>query len=310
MTTQLDDLEGLLAGLAEHAPGGATRETVERRVAARRRRRGTVRLGAALACAALVVGGIVMIQARSQPDGRAADQPGSAYSFSTPTVALTADRIAVTVAGRTSSPASATVHSDPGQPNQYTTLELTWTDGVEQRLNIYFASDGTNWWASEIRVYDSSGAGGWVEPSATGEFFKSPLGTAYHGNFQIANVDITNLTLQAFLTPAECNPTGHGIALISLFGSISEPSGGDFTAGFRLVDIATCAVVSPGSYSIAYTTDDEAIASTFVDIQPADGILRVNVHPHAVGTTTLHATVKDATGNVVAIASVPVVVTP
>jgi hypothetical protein len=294
MTTQLDELEGLLAGLAEHAPRGLTRETLERRVAARRRRRGTIRLGAALACAAVVVGGVAMIQARSQTDGRAADQPGSPYSFSTPTVTLTADRIAVTVGGHRSSPVHASLNSDPGQPNQYTTLELTWTDSVEQRLNIYFASDGKDWWASEIRVYN--GSGDWVEPSSTGEFFKTPLGTAFHGDLHVANLDITNLTVQAFLTPSECNPAGHGLALISLFGSISEPSGGDFTAGFRLVDVATCAVVSPGSYSIAYTTDDEAIASTFVDIQPAD-------------TTTLHATVKDAEGHFVASADVPVVVT-
>jgi hypothetical protein len=67
--------------------------------------------------------------------------------------------------------------------------------------------------------------------------------------------------------------------------------------------------VSPGSYSIAYTTDDEAIASTFVDRQPADDMFRVNLHPHAAGTTTLHATVKDAEGHFVASADVPVVVT-
>ncbi len=76
-------------------------------------------------------------------------------------------------------PATATVVSDPGDPT-YRTLEWTWTQhGVQMRLNLYLASDGIRWWASEVRTYDGRQPGNWL--SAAGTFFERPLGTAYDG---------------------------------------------------------------------------------------------------------------------------------
>jgi len=76
-------------------------------------------------------------------------------------------------------PATATVHSDPGDA-KYRTLEWTWQqNGVEMRLNLYFASDGARWWVSEVRTYDGRQRGEWL--TTTGRFFERPLGSAYEG---------------------------------------------------------------------------------------------------------------------------------
>ena len=76
-------------------------------------------------------------------------------------------------------PATAAVHSDPGDA-KYRTLEWIWQQhGVEMRLNLYFASDGGQWWVSEIRTYDGRQRGEWL--TATGRFFERPVGSAYDG---------------------------------------------------------------------------------------------------------------------------------
>jgi hypothetical protein len=76
-------------------------------------------------------------------------------------------------------PATAAVHSDPGDAT-YRTLEWTWTqNGVGMRLNLYFASDGDRWWVSEIRTYDGRQPGEWL--TATGRFFERSVGSAYDG---------------------------------------------------------------------------------------------------------------------------------
>ena len=54
------------------------------------------------------------------------------------------------------------VYSDPGDA-KYQTLELEWHEhGVPQRWYIYFASDGKDWWATEMRTYDGLAGGDWV----------------------------------------------------------------------------------------------------------------------------------------------------
>jgi hypothetical protein len=76
-------------------------------------------------------------------------------------------------------PAKATVTSDPGNTS-FRTLEWSWTqNGVPMRLNLYFASDGSRWWASEVRTYDGRQPGNWL--AATGRFFERPAGSAYDG---------------------------------------------------------------------------------------------------------------------------------
>ena len=83
----------------------------------------------------------------------------------------------------TANDASVDVHSDPGDA-KYQTLELTWHEnGVEQRWYIYFASDGKDWWATEMRTYDGSAEGEWVY--FTGARFRTPLGSAWSGDLDL-----------------------------------------------------------------------------------------------------------------------------
>jgi hypothetical protein len=80
-----------------------------------------------------------------------------------------------------------TLHSDPGDA-KYQTLELEWHElGVAQRWYIYFASDGTDWWATEMRTYDGSPGGDWVYFG--GERFRTPLGSAWSGNLDVTASD-------------------------------------------------------------------------------------------------------------------------
>ncbi len=72
--------------------------------------------------------------------------------------------------------------SNPGI--DYWTLEVVWFEhDVEQRLNMYFGSDGTDWWVDEIRTYDGQEQGDWV--SALGPFFTTPLGEAFEGDVTV-----------------------------------------------------------------------------------------------------------------------------
>jgi hypothetical protein len=56
----------------------------------------------------------------------------------------------------------ARVSSDSGS-KRYGTLEVIWHEhGVEMRMDIYFAADQKEWWATEVRVYDGSVPGDWI----------------------------------------------------------------------------------------------------------------------------------------------------
>jgi hypothetical protein len=85
------------------------------------------------------------------------------------------------------------ITSDPGDA-AYSTLELAWYEhGNEMRLNMYFRSDGTNWWADEIRTYNGQQVSDTDWICYTGVFFKSKLGSVFTGD-----VDLTCDTNNSF----------------------------------------------------------------------------------------------------------------
>ncbi len=133
---------------------------------------------------------------------------------------LDATSMEVDAGGRTFVPPAATrVNSDPGTPNQYTTLELEWdAQGVPMRIYMYFASDGTNWWATELRTYDGSPGGEWIEMPGT--YFRSPLGTAYQGDLDIRSLHIHGLKLEAFRRPDVCTNPGKPLALVANYPKV------------------------------------------------------------------------------------------
>lgn len=85
-------------------------------------------------------------------------------------------------------PPTVSVYSDPGTAT-HQTLELRWTElGREQRWYIDFASDGQDWWATQMRTYDGQlPKSDWVV--FNGERFRTPLGSAWSGFLDVTASD-------------------------------------------------------------------------------------------------------------------------
>ena len=121
------------------------------------------------------------------PPGPTAEAAGSAVEWDSGSVRLEADSFELRTGDQVfhgSGPAE--VHSDPGDP-EYRTLEVTWHElGVEQRLNLYFGADASDWWLTEVRTYDGFEDGDWInyahvgEPSA--QMLRTPRGSTYVGD--------------------------------------------------------------------------------------------------------------------------------
>lgn len=308
----------------------------------RPRRTGVLLVAAAAVLAATVTGLVAIANRTGDPaasdvtEGPTAAAPaGHRFQFVTPTVRLDADTVEVITPSGTFVPtADVTVEGDPGMPDEYTTLELTWHERVEQRINIYFASDGTTWWVSEIRTYDGRDPGDWFEPITTGRMFERPLGTAYTGDIDLPNLHVTGMTLQAFVAPSACQASTGPLAVIADFPKIDgfTPNGG-FGATFQIVDTATCTPLPVGDYTFRYTVDDPAVAviteteplgeelpDPTASTAPVDAATSTTRVPFAAikarvglsfpgtGATTLHVTVTDPSGTVIGTVAVPITV--
>jgi hypothetical protein len=141
-------------------------------------------------------------------DGSAVIPSANNISWKSKRVSLTADDFRITAEGKNyyGSPSGAEINSDPGYVD-YWTFEIIWMEnGIEMRMNMYFAADSTHWWVKEIRTYDGRESGEWV--TYRGTFFKSPLGTAFNGNLDLSgksgngvdcSLHIRNMTLQSLL---------------------------------------------------------------------------------------------------------------
>jgi hypothetical protein len=113
--------------------------------------------------------------------------------FDTPQVHLEGSQFSIITTGATGAhdfvgnDPKISVYSDPGDAH-YQTLELEWHElGVVQRWYIYFASDGKDWWATEMRTYDGSPGGDWV--FFGGDRFRTPLGSAWSGDLNVTQSD-------------------------------------------------------------------------------------------------------------------------
>ena len=243
------------------------------------------------------------------------DSPAAAsfFRFETPTVLLEAESVEVTVAHQVFVPAGdLVVAGDPGTADEYTTLELTWHEhDVEQRIYIDFTSDGTSWWANEIRTYDGNVNGEWIEKQ--GEFFKTLLGTAFVGDLDLPNLKIHNMHLEAFRRPRSCdNPTGP-LTLVANFPTIDSAAGG-YNATLSVFDTPTCGPVPVSAFTFEYTSDNPAIAAVaspqevIPDYPPV--LTRVGLDLVSPGETTIHAVARDQAGNIVGTADMHVIVRP
>lgn len=138
--------------------------------------------------------------------------------WKTEVVALMAREFAIDVGGKTyrAGVPRVDLNSDPGTLT-YRTLEVTWQEnGVEMRLNMYFAGDATAWWVEEIRIYNGEPQGEWLE--ARGTYFKSALGAVWSGDQDVTFTDPRGL-------PARLHLGGLTLA-VRPFDGVKEPPGG------------------------------------------------------------------------------------
>ena len=310
MTNIEDQIRFVLRSQADamHVPDVRSDDQVARIGAPPPRRRARLSI-ALVAAVVVVVSGIAVALRRAEPPAAGT----SSFHFETPTVRLDASSVEVVIGDQTFVPTSdVRVEGDPGTPNEYTTLELSWHDrGIEQRINMYFTSDGTDWWANEIRTYNGQVNGDWIEPAAQGEYFKRSLGVAYVGGLDLPNLRIQDMTLEVFRRPAACDGATDPIALIADYPIIDSFPGG-FGASFQLLDTATCTAIPVEPYTFEYTSDDLTVAAVavpqtdFPDYPPAK--TRLELQLVGPGTTAIHATAKDKAGNVVGTADMRVTV--
>jgi hypothetical protein len=193
-------------------------------------------------------------------------QPASpSVRFETKQVLLQASALVITAGGNQFTPQTpVNVHTDPGDAH-YQTLELGWQQhGVQMAMNIYFASDRHDWYATEIRTYDGHAYGKWIE--YLGEQFRTPLGQAFTGDVSLrpsdgtsgAHLSLTGLQLEAFRQPAACK----GATTPYIVDPAYDPV--DFSGGINatLVDTRTCAPVADVSpFAFSYGSDDPSIAA-------------------------------------------------
>lgn len=140
----------------------------------------------------MVVAAAVMVAAVLAPAAVAQTQPTAepALHWQTDVVDLAADSLALEANDLifTTEGTSLGVGSDPGGPD-YWTLEAEWTEhDREQRLYLYFGSDGTDWWVDEIRTYDGHDPGEWI--AYQGPHFRTPLGQAFEGDIRLEGMGV------------------------------------------------------------------------------------------------------------------------
>lgn len=240
---------------------------------------------------------------------------GHSVSWSTKQVSLTADDFSIVAGGTTytSAGAKVDVHSDPGD-STYQTIELTWQEhGTEMRWYIYLASDGTDWWATEMRTYN--GRGDWI--TYAGDRFRTKLGSAFSGDLNLTATEsgvfgelhVHGLRLQAFIRPAACAAGGPPVVVESPYDPIDFERG---NANSRILDSVTCTPVADQSpYRVEWIPDDPSVIQ--FGITDDCGVLAtgtcapgtyasVAAHP---GTTTVHLNlIEVATGRVLSTTSV------
>ncbi len=136
----------------------------------------------------------------------------AAVHWETSRVRLEADSLHILAAGMDFDAVGidAEIDGDPGNDRECT-LEVEWVQGtIPMRTFIYLDSDGIDWWSTEIRTYDGSQAGDWIE--YPGERFRTPIGSAFSGDLDLVGatgeLHVKNLRLQSLLQLTECNQNG------------------------------------------------------------------------------------------------------
>ena len=340
-TTELEDeLRALLHRRAEALeppawhPAEATTTVAPRPAARSQAQHGRRALWLATAAAAAIVAGtLAAIWPGTELATGPAGSPDAASRFHVETrqVLLDAATVTVDVGGQRFTPPSddVEVSGDPGTPDAYTTLELIWREhGVEMRVNLYFESDGTDWWVSESRTYDGRDPGDWIIQE--GQFLRTPLRSPYRGDVTLGNLHLTDASLEAFRGPEGCEPAQLGPAgsassavssvadgsasTIRLLGAslaIELPIGADgYGFDVTLLDTRTCAVgpVEGSGVSIKATVADPTVYPGQVSVNGGRIELSNQGLTLSPGRTTLRLTATGPTGGPVDAIDVPIII--
>jgi hypothetical protein len=143
-------------------------------------------LAAALLGATLGVGAFLNQSADPISELDANSKP---ISWTTEVVRLGADSVTIVANGTTFHAVSPDmkVHSDPR--GDHWTLEVAWLEAkLEQRLNMYFRTDGTSWWIDEIRVYDGVAPNPDWAKLPPGPYAQTPVGQMFRGDIDIGGI--------------------------------------------------------------------------------------------------------------------------
>ncbi len=286
-----------------------------------RARRGRPALWVATAAAGILIAGALAIL---WPNTRLDTGPaaGPQFHVETPQVVLDAASVTVDVGGRRFTPTADLVEAsgDPGTPDRYTTLELIWHEhGVEMRVNLYFESDGTDWWVSEARTYDGRDPADWI--TQEGQFLRTPLGSPYQGDVSLGGLHMTDAILEAFRDPEGCEPARFGssaaasgrstVRLLGASLAIELPIGADgYGFDVTLLDTQTCTVspVEGSGVSIQATVADPAIYPGQVSVDGGRIELSNQGLTLPPGRTTLRLTATGPTGEPVDAIDVPIII--
>ncbi len=183
-------------------------------------------------------------------------------------VSLTADKMEISVGGKTYiGNNSVVVSSDPGDKS-YTTLESIWKEnGVEMRLFIYFAQSGGRWQVTEMRTYNGRTNGDWLyyegfEGASTGEPYTKDK-VVFTDKTGSGKISFTNLALSAF-TAANIPATTTGFYLESTVSPntvliSTEPNTG-YGVNVLLKDKQGNIVVNQKNTSYTWNIDNPEIA--------------------------------------------------
>lgn len=170
------------------------------------------------------------------------DEVAGPLVFETAQVRLAVESLSIEANGRTFTADRTSLVSGWRDPsNRLSPMEISWSEhGTEMRLLMQFVSDGTSWWADEIRSFDGKEPGSWLVEQ--GVFFKSPLGQQFVGDASLEHVGLTGLRLQAFTTPEPCIRPTKPVAIVPLghevHGWAAPGNGTGFAA--MLVSTGSC----------------------------------------------------------------------
>jgi hypothetical protein len=228
-----------------------------------------------------------------------ASEPPGGIAWRTPRVLFKAQRFRIDAGGDTffGRVADPRVHTDWSTPD-YQTLEVTWLElGVEMRVNIYFYSDGTEWWSNEVRTYDGAVLGDWI--TYTGDLLRAPLGQPFTEDLELSSgsnaLTVRGLHVEPFLPPL-CDGSPYSLEPydpVVWLPPVFDDSQVYCTQRVFAWDAMCAETDAPPGSTMAWTIDDPSIATIGPDPEVP---LAARVYPVALGETIAHGVLHAADG--------------